>query len=183
VLFLRRPSDERLQQILEDQQARPFPYPSVGATATGEVPDGYHHDRFETNLAPDRFDAAREALRAWAPQRGAGIRVYPGDPVAADQAFVLVLPLPGPGCAVAPGRVVYVIDEPDRFGFAYGTLPAHPAWGEEAFMVTRSGGRVRFQVVAFSRPHDPLARLGGPLARAVQVRTIRSYLRSMEAAT
>ena len=26
----------------------------------------------------------------------------------------------------APCRVVYVVDEPDRRGFAYGTLPGHP---------------------------------------------------------
>ena len=34
-----------------------------------------------------------------------------------------------------PARVVYVIDEPLRKGFAYGTLPGHPETGEEAFIV------------------------------------------------
>ena len=39
-----------------------------------------------------------------------------------------------PGIAT-PCRVVYVIDEPSRRGFAYGTLPGHPESGEEAFIV------------------------------------------------
>ena len=35
----------------------------------------------------------------------------------------------------APCRVVYVVDEPDRRGFAYGTLPGHAESGEERFVV------------------------------------------------
>ena len=34
-----------------------------------------------------------------------------------------------------PARVVYVVDEPARRGFAYGTLHGHPESGEEAFLV------------------------------------------------
>jgi uncharacterized protein (UPF0548 family) len=30
-----------------------------------------------------------------------------------------------------PCRVVYVVDEPRRAGFAYGTLPGHPEIGGE----------------------------------------------------
>jgi uncharacterized protein (UPF0548 family) len=190
VISFRRPSDELLQRVLEDQRDRPFLYPAVGATEGGPqapaLPAGFHHDRFETDLGPDegdRLQRAGQALLDWAPQRGAGIRIYPGDPVAPDQAFVLALPLPVAGWAVAPGRVVYVLDEPDRCGFGYGTLPGHPERGEEAFIAVRANGRIQFQVVAFSRPHDPLARLGSPVARALQVRTIGSYLAAMEAAT
>ncbi len=35
--------------------------------------------------------------------------------------------------------VVYVVDEPERFGFAYGTLPHHVIEGEESFVVERDG--------------------------------------------
>jgi uncharacterized protein (UPF0548 family) len=38
---------------------------------------------------------------------------------------------------------------------------------------------VRFEITAFSRPHDRLTRLGGPLARRVQQRTTRRYLEGM----
>ena len=171
--------------MLEEHGWKPFSYADVGATA-GVAPGGFHSDSFETDLGADeddRFHAARTAVLSWAPQRGAGITVYPNDPPVADRSFVLVLPLPGVGCAVAPARVVYVLDEDNRAGFAYGTLPGHPVRGEEAFVVVRNGGRIFFRVVAFSRPGDLLGRLGGPIARMVQVRTIRAYLRAMEQVT
>lgn len=185
MLLFRAPSDQRLREILDAVRAEPFPYPSVGGTAQDECPAGFRPDHLATDLGPDsegRFQRARLAVQEWRPQRGAGIRVFPGEPVADAAAFVLVLPLPVAGCAVAPGRVVYVVDEADRSGFAYGTLSGHIERGEEAFMVRRDAGRVRFEVTAFSRVVDPLARLGGPVTRAVQVKTLKTYLRCMEAA-
>ena len=66
---------------------------------------------------------------------------------------------------------------PGRFGFAYGTLPGHPEQGEEAFHVHRdASGVVTVEIVAFSRPASLLARLGSPVARAIQQRTTRSYV-------
>jgi uncharacterized protein (UPF0548 family) len=41
----------------------------------------------------------------------------------------------------APVRVVYVIDEADRQGFAYGTLPGHPESGEEALGGLKAGDK------------------------------------------
>ena len=81
-------------------------------------------------------------------------------------------------CAIAaPCRIVGVIDEPNRWGFAYGTLPGHPEQGEESFHVRRTaGGEVSFEIVAFSRPAALLARLGSPVARIVQARVTRAYL-------
>ena len=35
----------------------------------------------------------------------------------------------GPLTAVAVCRIVAVVDEPDRYGFAYGTLPGHTERG------------------------------------------------------
>jgi uncharacterized protein (UPF0548 family) len=69
---------------------------------------------------------------------------------------------------------------PNRFGFAYGTLPAHPEQGEEAFHIESDvHGTVRFVVTAFSRPRHPLARIGSPVARQVQLRVTRRYLTSL----
>jgi uncharacterized protein (UPF0548 family) len=82
----------------------------------------------------------------------------------------------------AVGRVVYIIDEPGRYAFAYGTLSAHPERGEEAFAITREDGRVRFEIVAFSRPRHLLARIGAPLTRLLQVRATNGYLEAMRTA-
>lgn len=43
----------------------------------------------------------------------------------------------GPFRFRAPVRIVYVTDDENRKGFAYGTLPGHPLSGEEAFSVER----------------------------------------------
>ena len=77
----------------------------------------------------------------------------PGLLVAADGGIevgtnvALVAPLPI-GFIDATCRIVAVVNEPDRFGFAYGTLGTHPQRGEESFIVTRSGDASRFDVVA-----------------------------------
>ena len=80
----------------------------------------------------------------------------------------------------APVRVVYVVDEGRRRGFAYGTLPGHPESGEEAFVVEHlEDDTVRFAITAFSRPATLLAKLGGPVSRLVQSRVTNRYLRAV----
>ena len=80
-------------------------------------------------------------------------------------------------------RVVAVVDEPERFGFTYGTLPIHPEQGEESFTVTRSddGGFI-FEIVAVSRPRQLLARAVPPVARRLQAAATNRYLKAMHAA-
>ena len=57
------------------------------------------------------------------------------------------------GLVKFPVRVIYVVDEPRRKGFAYGTLPGHPEDGEESWMVEqRDDGSVWITIRAFSRP-------------------------------
>lgn len=86
----------------------------------------------------------------------------------------------GPLSVAAPVRVAYVIDEPGRKGFAYGTLPGHPESGEEAFVVELlKNGDVTFTITAFSRPRSLLAKVGGPMSRAIQSRITNRYLRSV----
>ena len=76
--------------------------------------------------------------------------------------------------------MVYVVDEPDRAGFAYGTLPGHPESGEELFAVElRTDGSVVATIYAFSRPARWYTRLGGPVARLAQRLMTRRYLAAM----
>jgi uncharacterized protein (UPF0548 family) len=87
-------------------------------------------------------------------------------------------------------RIVYVLDEPAgdgvgaRHGFAYGTLSEHAEQGEERFSVERLAAdeTVWYDVLAFSRPGQLLARLGGPIPRALQGRFIRDSKRAMQRA-
>ena len=84
---------------------------------------------------------------------------------------------------LAAARIVWTVDEPDRRGFGYGTLPLHPESGEEAFVIERGAdGAVLFVITAFSRPATALTRLGGPVGRRVQAAVTRRYLRGMQRA-
>jgi uncharacterized protein (UPF0548 family) len=158
-----------------------FTYPEVGATRAEQMPPGYRHDRYESLLGTGAsvFDRAAPALLAWQAQLGAGIEVFP--PAShVEEGSTVVLLLRAGLWAPAPSRVVYVVDEPGRAGFAYGTLPGHPECGEVAFtLVAGSDERVTFVVRSFSRRVDPLARLGAPLARLAQKRVTRRYIDSL----
>ena len=172
------PGDAAIERLLSKDRNAELTYGQVGATARGEKPAGYRHDRWEIDLGPDdagRFERCGRAVLHWAAQRGAGIRVIPDEPVTADRTFVLVLPLPI-GFTLATARVVHVVESDEQIGFAYGTLPSHPEEGEEIFLVHRANDRVSFEVGAFSRPRDPLARLGLPITRWLQLRTNQTYL-------
>jgi uncharacterized protein (UPF0548 family) len=80
----------------------------------------------------------------------------------------------------APVRVVLVIEEPNRAGFAYGTLPGHPEQGEESFIVVREpDDSVFFVVRSFSRASTWWYRLGTPLLRFQQRAMTRRYLRAL----
>ncbi|MGW4475861.1 DUF1990 family protein [Nonomuraea sp. NPDC004354] len=153
-----------------------FTYPDVGATLTGELPAGYRHLRHSRVLrAP--FEVAAEALMTWQPHRRLGLRPRVSAPRAAPGVEITVR------LAVlhAPCRVVWTIEEPDRAGWAYGTLPGHPASGEESFLLERlPGGGAKVTITAFSRPASPLARLGGPLVPAAQRAFLRLYARTLD---
>jgi len=156
-------------------------YPEVGRTRA-ELPPGYHHVVREGRLGQGQavFQRATEALFGWQLQRRAGVRVLPSTPTVTDSADAILLLGFGTLAIQAPVRVVYVIDEPQVKGFAYGTLPGHPESGEEAFVVElRPDSSVVCRITAFSRPVSRLARLGGPLATLTQSWVTNRYLRSL----
>lgn len=156
-------------------------YPEAGGTRAA-LPAGYHHLRLRRQLGTGRdlFVAAGEALVAWAAHTGAGLTVAASAPVAEPGADLELGLGIGPRRLRAPCRVVYVIDEPARHGFGYGTLPGHPESGEESFVVELAAdGTVTFEITAISRPATSLARLAGPLGRQVQRAVTNRYLRAL----
>src|SRR5208282_1535108 len=101
---------------------------------------------------------AADALFSWQVHLRASVRVSPSSATAGSGTVVLLGLRAGPVQIGAPCRVVYVVNEPDRQGFAYGTLLGHPERGEEAFLIERhGGGAVTFTITAFSRPATLLA--------------------------
>ena len=166
---------------LEDLQHRLLTYPEVGRTR-GAAPSGYHHLQRTLVLGAgrERFEQAASTLLAWEMHRRAGVWGRASSPLV-DEGAVAVLRLGWRALGVeAPVRVVYVVDEDRRRGFAYGTLPGHPESGEESFVVEHlEDDTVRFAITAFSRPATLLAKLGGPVGRLVQSRVTNRYLHAV----
>lgn len=162
-------------------RSAPYTYGPVGHTATGPV-EGF--DWFERSATLERrdFDAAAKGLLSWQVQVRAGLRVVASHVPLEAGSVVLMRLGRGPLSPRMPCRVVYVIEEPDLRGFAYGTLPGHPESGEERFALRRHGdGSLVLTISAFSRPASRLARLGGPLTRRAQELMTSRYLRALDA--
>ncbi|MRH90941.1 DUF1990 family protein [Nocardia sp. SYP-A9097] len=155
----------------QEPASAPFTYSDVGATK-GEFPPGYDHFRLRRRIGSGRalFEQAGAAILAYEMQRRTGIFVEAGTPTAEPGTELTVRLGLGPLGVTAPCRVVYVLDEPDRLGFAYGTLPGHPESGEELFAVEydAADGSVYGVVAAFSRPGAWYTRVGGPIVRIIQ---------------
>ena len=161
-----------------DLAGLPFTYPEVGATA-GPPPAGYRYLNASAVIGHGRtrFEEAAAEVMRWGMLRGAGLRVDATTEVAAVGSEVVV----GIGPVRAPCRVVYVVDEPDRRGFAYGTLPGHAETGEELFAVRYdpADDTVYAEVTAFSRHGTWWSRLAGPFTALVQRIVSKRYLKAV----
>jgi uncharacterized protein (UPF0548 family) len=156
-------------------------YGEVGRTA-GLLPAGYHHVRRATVIGVGAvvFAGAADSLLGWQAHLRAGLAVSASAPVVAPGTLVLLGVPAGPVRISAPCRVIYVVNDPSRRGFAYGTLPGHPESGEEAFVVERhTDDTVTFTITAFSRPATLLARAAGPVGRIIQRRITSRYLQAL----
>jgi uncharacterized protein (UPF0548 family) len=150
-------------------------YVEVGATA-GELPAGYHHVRASQMLGSGRevFEAAATKVLTWGMHRGAGIRILEA-PTRAEVGAEVKCSWMGLHIEC---RVVDIVDEPNRRGFAYGTLKKHPESGEERFVVVIDPEThvVTGQIIAFSRPSGWFWRATAPVGRLVQRRMTERYL-------
>jgi uncharacterized protein (UPF0548 family) len=153
---------------------------TVPLDALEHPPTGFHRLHRSAVLPGTDLDEAREALLRGDLHRRAGLRVAAQHTPLREGSEVHLRIGAGPLRITAPCRVLRVIDEPDRAGFAYGTLPGHPEAGIEEFVLSRSPtGLVRLDIDAVSRPATWYARLGAPLTRLVQARITRRYLRAL----
>jgi uncharacterized protein (UPF0548 family) len=157
-------------------------YSEVGATRAVRLPAGYDHVLRDVVVGngSGAFEAAADGLFTWRMHREAGLATV--GPAARAVSGTTVVLRAGPAWLHLdiPCRVVYSVEEADRRGFAYGTLPGHPERGEEAFEVRLGDtGVVHFRIRAFSRPASLLARAGGPLTRRVQSYATDRYISAM----
>ncbi|MDJ0312657.1 DUF1990 domain-containing protein [Arthrobacter sp. H35-D1] len=170
-------------------------YPFMGLTrlmaqkraGTGQWPKGFGHVDKTVSVGHGRaaFSALAEGILGWEIQQGAGLTVA-APPRAVVGARVvsgfgvgnLRLPVP---CEVVWAMEPQLAPGPDgtevrMAGFGYGTLPGHPALGEEAFIAMMGAdGRVQFRLLAFSKPAGLIFALGSPVTKLAQAGVTRSY--------
>jgi uncharacterized protein (UPF0548 family) len=165
-----------------------FSYPEVGRSANA-IPAGYNvdHNRIQIGRGEPTWQRAVEAIRSWQMFSMPWVRLYWPSATIEVGTDVAVLTRHFGFYSLNACRIVYVVDEDvrvKRFGFAYGTLTEHAARGEERFTVewNRDEDQVWYDVLAFSRPREMLARLGYPLARSLQRKFVEGSKLAMRVA-
>lgn len=174
-------SNELPKEVLR-ALAAPLTYTDVGATLGEQLPAQYRHSQRSVRVGKGRetFERAAEALMSWGIQRGAGLRVLASSDVVVKDAVAVVRLTVGPVKIDGPNRVVAVVDERSRRGFAYGTLAGHPEEGEQLFLVEiDEDGAVSFTVRSFARRASLLALAGGPLNSRIQDQIVERYLMAL----
>ena len=189
---LRKPSAAMIAAFRAANTSAPFAYASVGQTNLdgARAPAGYQldHNRHLLGHGEIVWRRACDALSNWRMFPSTWAAIAPNDvPIAPG--LTLTMFARGYGLWCSACRIAYVIDtvstkEPGRrYGFAYGTLPAHVEEGEERFLIEMlDDGSVWYDLRAFSRPRFWPVRLAGPLARRLQRRFIRESQRALHAA-
>jgi len=170
------PSDDEIRRFISGQKDSGFSYPEVGASATA-APTGYNvdHNRIRLGKGEDTWQGAANAIRAWKMFSMPWVSLHwPSAPILVGTDVAVSVHHFG-FYSLNACRIVYVVDEEGpikRFGFAYGTLAEHAESGEERFTIewNRDDDRVWYDILAFSRPQQVLARVGYPLSRLLQKR-------------
>ena len=139
------------------------------ASREGIARGGYLHDRYERRV-DDSFESALERLLHYDifPPARMRARVCSRDGWVATGVTIVQRVRFGP---IALESAVRVIEHERSAGaarFAYATLEGHPERGIASFALEHHSGELRFVAEAWSRPGNPLARLGRPVARHLQ---------------
>ncbi|MCA9102858.1 MAG: DUF1990 domain-containing protein [Planctomycetales bacterium] len=180
---VRKPDAAAIRGLIERQHARGLSYDCVGVTrvwheesAQAFVEFDRDHCRVELGRGAASFAAACRAIDQWRMFDIEWLELcWPN--VAVDVGAVVgVLARPYGLWCLNACRVAYVIDErstdraaPQRYGFAYGTLPKHIEQGEERFVVEwRDDGSVWYDLLAVSRPGHWLSAAAYPVVRRWQ---------------
>ena len=182
MFLIGEPSDRDVASFVSRQRALQFTYAEVGAT-NATPPSGYNvdHNRIQLGSGEHTFKRAMDALKRWQHFRLGWVTIVPEGVTVEVGATVAVKAQTLGVWSLSACRVVYVIEQPRRFGFAYGTLPDHVERGEERFLVEwLDDNSVWYDILAFSRPRHPLVRLGSPYARALQKQFARDSLNRMK---
>ena len=173
------PSTTQLDILIDNQKLSNLTYNHDNLS-------GFDHDnnRIFLGIGNDVWLAAKQAMKQWAMSPDGWARIYYQNPVFTEGGIVVM-------CARVFGvwwlnasRILYVLDDDQHFGFAYGTLPNHVESGEELFQVLRNErDEIYYSITAFSRPRFWAVRWTYPLSRFFQKKFVKDSLQKMKKTT
>lgn len=171
---LTAPSEDQTRRFLSAQHGSRFSYPEVGASARNP-PMGYNVDRnrIELGCGLTVWQRAVAAVQGWEMFNMPWLQLcWPTAPIQVGTEVAVLVRHFG-FFSLNACRIVYLVEddaETKRFGFGYGTLDEHAESGEERFTVewNQVSDTVSYDILAFSRPRNILARFGYPLSRYLQ---------------
>ena len=171
MLLLRKPSAQAIQKFLEEQRTHVLTYTPGEANDLPPVGFAVDHTRIKLGNGTTIFTTARSALENWQQFHLGWLEAFPSTtPICEGENISVVVRSLGLWILNAC-RIVRTFDEEGKFGFTYATLPGHVEMGEERFLIQRDDeGNIWYDILAYSRPRHPLARLGYPYARRLQKR-------------
>jgi uncharacterized protein (UPF0548 family) len=181
MIRFREPLTADIRDFLNNNAMTAFSYPDLGCTRGRNVA-GFNTDRFRIELGTGdvTFEKARRAMRDWRGFSTDWVRlcwpykkIVPGTVVAVMAHHYGLY-------SVNAARLVYVVDEPRRYGYALGSLTAHIVRGE-LLLVTyqEDDGRVFYELTAITRPGHWLSWVFYPLGRQLQNRFARDSLHAL----
>jgi uncharacterized protein (UPF0548 family) len=168
---------------------RHLTYNARGATVAGDAIAAMGYRRYAKSVhigdGVARWEFASAEVMRWGVKTRSGFTVL-AEPsfgrvpqVIADHRYWLIARL-GPFRIKEPIEVVAVVDEPNRKGFAYGTLSGHPVSGEEAFIVDRrSDDSVWLTIRSITTHASGPWRFAGPTVVLAQRCYRHRYLRAL----
>jgi uncharacterized protein (UPF0548 family) len=177
------PSQQKTTIFIAGQKKLDFTYEALEATLGENKIEGFDNDfqKVVIGKGETAFRKAKLAIQKWQMFPSTWTKILPEDtPIQKSEIVAMYAQFLGIWCGNAC-KIVYVIDEKNRFGFAYGTLPGHIERGEELFLVELlDNGDVEYTIKAFSRPRHILAKIGYPIIRVLQEKFRQDSAKQME---
>jgi len=176
------PTSKTISTFLQKQAKAKFTYHELEGSKRSEVAgcdNDYSHRIIGAGEAD--WEVAKEALRNWEQFPAPWTKILrERTPLKKGETVAVLFRILGIWW-INSARIVYDFDEPNRFGFAYGTLLGHLESGEECFWLERDvDGTVSYHIRAFSNPYYWFVKLAYPMARYYQRQFVLQSMAHME---
>ncbi len=176
MFYLSKPTAKEINDLIKTQSALPFSYENISATKDRNPPKDFPVNQLRESLGSGEtvFNKGIEAINSWQMYALDWTRVLPENvPIKEGEIVVTMINHLG-FWSLNPCRIIYLIDEKSvdfqKFGFAFGTLPAHSETGEEQFQIewNRKTDEVFYEIYAFAKSYNPLAKIAFPYVTYLQ---------------